>query len=168
MCGKDSGNPKYTFSGIGSPPRVRERPIRDDVGLPQDGITPACAGKTCVTAAVRKVAEDHPRVCGKDIVKSMLTISSGGSPPRVRERPTGVGTTFLRFGITPACAGKTSSSSNAVFSSRDHPRVCGKDAALHGCYRVRQGSPPRVRERLLVRVRLANRLGITPACAGKT
>ena len=50
----------------------------------------------------------------------------------------------------------------------DHPRVCGKDVEYELEKLLKQGSPPRVRERqklLTCRFLLAR---ITPACAGKT
>ena len=51
-------------------------------------------------------------------------------------------------GIIPACAGNTASETDITASRRDHPRVCGEHAALHG-----QGD---------------GGLGIIPACAGNT
>ena len=58
--------------------------------------------------------------------------------------------TFVRetLGITPACAGKT-------LKRREQ-------------LTAREGSPPRVREKLSARVTKAEKKRITPACAGKT
>ena len=50
-----------------------------------------------------------------------------GSPPRVREKPSSVDNSFSRLGITPACAGKTSSDTRDHGATQDHPRVCGKN-----------------------------------------
>ena len=71
-------------------------------------------------------------------------------------------------GITPAYAGKSSSSMRVVQSSRDHPRVCGEKVipctpGLHI-----QGSPPRMRGKVLAALMPTNALGITPAYAGKS
>ena len=70
--------------------------------------------------------------------------------------------------ITPAYAGKTIGYDNVCRRDQDHPRVCGKDAALSAGRLAVQGSPPRMRERHLCGDgrRPANR--ITPAYAGKT
>ena len=70
--------------------------------------------------------------------------------------------------ITPACAGRTSASSVAIDSTKDHPRVCGKDA-LSICGLIpRTGSPPLAREghkSLFTSIVL---IRITPARAGRT
>ena len=50
-----------------------------------------------------------------------------GSPPRVREKPSSVDNSFSRLGITPACAGKTSSDTRDHGATQDHTRVCGKN-----------------------------------------
>ena len=70
--------------------------------------------------------------------------------------------------ITPACAGKTTLFQNRRYSSRDHPRMCGKDD--NNCVSVSGilGSPPHVRERPLGQCILMMAVRITPACAGKT
>ena len=76
--------------------------------------------------------------------------------------------TRFPFGITPACAGTTSSRCTSSSSMRDHPRVCGN----HGCLRppswILLGSPPRVREPLFALSPACRGMRITPACAGTT
>ena len=92
--------------------------------------------------------EDHPRVCGKNFRFSLASAMRSGSPPRVREELFCI---FLRKNsgrITPACAGRTLSSCRARGSSKDHPRVCGKNGYT--------GTARRSERR------------ITPACAGRT
>ena len=73
---------------------------------------------------------------------------------------------FIR--ITPACAGKTQIAESHLFRCWDHPRVCGKNKAIIDLIDQEVGSPPRVREKLLVIVADIVLGGITPACAGKT
>ena len=98
---------------------------------------------------------------------SQLRLSQG-SPPRVREKLLGPFITSFLAGITPACAGKTL----AILSQRtvgwDHPRVCGKNDFDIEAFEMELGSPPRVREKLVVEIKSHLALGITPACAGKT
>ena len=80
----------------------------------------------------------------------MIVTDISGSPPLVRER--------LRInfcyqeiqGITPARAGKTSSTFQAYSLNRDHPRSCGKDHDYMYPLFAEMGSPPLVRERLYV------------------
>ena len=71
-------------------------------------------------------------------------------------------------GITPACAGKTSSVKLSLNIIQDHPRVCGKNSFLTLGNAIGVGSPPRVREKLPETGEAGTKLGITPACAGKT
>ena len=73
-----------------------------------------------------------------------------------------------RDGITPADAGKTSSSYHAMRRSRDHPRGCGENSLLMQGSCDDAGSPPRMRGKLSVGSASAITDGITPADAGKT
>ena len=131
-------------------------------------ITPACAGKTYGIDSVFQKSWDHPRVCGKDNSRRKERTSWQGSPPRVRERQLLVCFLFGYTRITPACAGKTCQQKKYILISWDHPRVCGKDQPVFNHVWTLNGSPPRVRERLLWRSLFITSLRITPACAGKT
>ena len=71
-------------------------------------------------------------------------------------------------GITPACAGKRYTSTDARYRARDHPRVCGEKVYKYGCTVSRTGSPPRVRGKVLRHTAGIQCRGITPACAGKS
>ena len=71
-------------------------------------------------------------------------------------------------GITPACAGKTLQAAYSDRTSRDHPRVCGKNSYATYGVNLQRGSPPRVREKRKLVQFLQAFVGITPACAGKT
>ena len=46
VCGKNARRSKSTITQLGSPPRVREKPVRRPCPNGCVGITPACAGKT--------------------------------------------------------------------------------------------------------------------------
>ena len=46
VCGKNTGEERYTSGAFGSPPRVREKLFNDAHVVEATGITPACAGKT--------------------------------------------------------------------------------------------------------------------------
>ena len=90
-----------------------------------------------------------------------------GSPPRVRGKGQSKGREQRELRITPACAGK-SNTKNAIKSiGRDHPRVCGEKVRIKPRKTWEEGSPPRVRGKVLLKARAAARRGITPACAGK-
>ena len=86
----------------------------------------------------------------------------------MREKPEESDLFADNTGITPACAGKTSTVPMSKEGLRDHPRVCGKNLGALRLALVVSGSPPRVREKLLFFLMLVEALRITPACAGKT
>ena len=139
----------------GSPPHVREKLTSDYKALSRIRITPACAGKTDVYSHFICSFQDHPRECGKNLLRSNIVRDGSGSPPRVREKqadssklrlrpgitPASAGKTLLSChlkrnniplkdflsGITPASAGKTSLSSKLTVIAWDHPRECGKN-----------------------------------------
>ena len=111
-------------------------------------ITPACAGKTEDGPQGTGVSRDHPRVCGKNVASVAAGLCYGGSPPRVREKLVVFFILSNKFGITPACAGKTRNVADCWFMGWDHPRVCGKNCNLLTYVLRRRGSPPRVREKL--------------------
>ena len=87
VCGKDADKMIYVPSLIGSPPRMRERPLTLTLVFLSYRITPAYAGKTYPVKQAMRVLEDHPRVCGKDSQKCPGSSQPWGSPPRMRERP---------------------------------------------------------------------------------
>ena len=51
---------------------------------------------------------------------------------------------------------------------KDHPRVCGEKQLQHLIATAIQGSPPRERGKVAALGGVGRRLGITPACAGKS
>ena len=148
MCGKNKLWHWQPYLPAGSPPRVREKLILKHARTKRNGITPACAGKTLWRSQSLNRTQDHPRVCGKNPHQIDTVLSSLGSPPRVREKPSSKSTLISSIGITPACAGKTYSMRTCKRLSRDHPRVCGKN------------------DNKVIDTEKGSR--ITPACAGKT
>ena len=133
---------------MGSPPRMREKLKSSKIPSGCLRITPAYAGKTKSSLLNLVVVQDHPRVCGKNHFKSLISNLVAGSPPRMREKPGLVDKVNEWARITPAYAGKTVVSGMVQGRRRDHPRVCGKN--LHSISKLRSST------------------GITPAYAGKT
>ncbi len=168
MCGKDNKGVSFLISDSGSPPHVRERHAGTVVVMEWDGITPACAGKTPKTSRPTNTKRDHPRMCGKDPMRTITQWPITGSPPHVRERPIFKQFPAGRPRITPACAGKTQADCLKPLQVRDHPRMCGKDIGPALSVRHIVGSPPHVRERQLRMDKMTGCIRITPACAGKT
>ena len=168
MCGENNPSSADAKSAAGSPPRVRGKLSTAAPGTPDTRITPACAGKTHIAISALLDSWDHPRVCGENASLACPFSLSEGSPPRVRGKPPPVTPYRAGDGITPACAGKTHSRRSATSSSRDHPRVCGENCTNRATVSICQGSPPRVRGKLILCVATATISRITPACAGKT
>ena len=107
VCGENHLKPHIYRQNLGSPPRVRGKPLLSIVYNTPIRITPACAGKTSKASLRTACTEDHPRVCGENTRPRHDARGQGGSPPRVRGKLRVDAVLFYRPGITPACAGKT-------------------------------------------------------------
>ena len=134
--------------GLGSPPRVREKPVEIVRIKDVIRITPASAGKTDVSVSLINSSGDHPRECGKNLSYYSVGSYQIGSPPRVREKLWYGGKQWIRYRITPASAGKTLMERRLID--------------------LTPGSPPRVREKLHDLCKIDRYVRITPASAGKT
>ena len=86
VCGKNYMQGELDFSSAGSPPRMREKRPLMALGRELNRITPAYAGKTKSSLLNLVVVQDHPRVCGKNHFKSLISNLVAGSPPRMREK----------------------------------------------------------------------------------
>ena len=168
MCGENESCGYCASRPEGSPPRVRGKLSCLERAAVEDGITPACAGKTTTRRWGITSSRDHPRVCGENNHVSLLGNIFGGSPPRVRGKLVVVDMHRKRLGITPACAGKTCPLRCSSLCPRDHPRVCGENTGASHDMAEALGSPPRVRGKHLEAIIGRGLAGITPACAGKT
>ena len=152
---------------MGSPPRMRGKGEVEAGKESVDRITPAYAGKRgrCPRPAGRRW--DHPRVCGEKIRARLHPRFLVGSPPRMRGKETDSRRQCCSAGITPAYAGKRTLFCLAGRRNRDHPRVCGEKCSDHIDKGMIEGSPPRMRGKVLCICPLFCVLGITPAYAGK-
>ena len=107
-------------------------------------------------------------MCGKNRYILCSSTKTLGSPPRVREKLVRCLVHIVDDRITPACAGKTVSTRLLVCMHQDHPRMCGKNVPGDISKTPEEGSPPRVREKLISSNSSSRNTRITPACAGKT
>ena len=160
--------PAVAVMPVGSPPRVRGKVTTFSGRHRLAGITPACAGKRRTTRTSGARYRDHPRVCGEKWMRSPVSGSSRGSPPRVRGKDCGHLYFLPPYGITPACAGKSRHRRGVALAHGDHPRVCGEKWGGVLKEAARKGSPPRVRGKDRAARHLCVLLRITPACAGKS
>ena len=168
MCGENDTRSVHSERDKGSPPRVRGKQKFTATANKELGITPACAGKTCIVNEPNAEIKDHPRVCGENYVTLIIKGIRTGSPPRMRGKPTRSCDSSPLVRITPAYAGKTVKSCAVYRLPQDHPRVCGENQGLCQDSTHLSGSPPRMRGKLTKATNLWSPCRITPAYAGKT
>ena len=72
------------------------------------------------------------------------------------------------FRITPAYAGKSSSSFSSNSGLKDHPRLCGEKVNVTSSEIVQPGSPPPMRGKANGNYTRKGDARITPAYAGKS
>ena len=126
VCGEKFLKQVESLSYLGSPPRMRGKVHLTAYFFIIWGITPACAGKSCRRCPQRSRSRDHPRVCGEKADNDYDEKPIEGSPPRMRGKDSDGGQRASASRITPAYAGKSSSSRLKAFPIWDHPRVCGE------------------------------------------
>ncbi len=168
VCGENRAQLQKRRAALGSPPRVRGKLQTGSYTNREGRITPACAGKTDMMRGDGADEEDHPRVCGENSLRPTSSTPRKGSPPRVRGKRFCLSGCLPAGRITPACAGKTATGHAIPCRGWDHPRVCGENRVGNLVFMLRPGSPPRVRGKPVSPLSQRERIGITPACAGKT
>ena len=172
----------------GSPPRARGEARCAEQPQIQQRITPACAGRSAMSAVWSLCRPDHPRVRGEKPTPCASRTSCTGSPPRARGeacRSSGCRPCLLDHPrvrgekadrgrlpvsgrrITPACAGRRRPSRKKPPRRRDHPRVRGEKSNSERNFEKRGGSPPRARGEEAEKNERPVAEGITPACAGR-
>ena len=109
MCGEKWGTMVDNVYDMGSPPHVRGKDVDVTEQLRRIGITPACAGKRGSSPLPEFSIRDHPRMCGEKFRLPSIASASLGSPPHVRGKVWKNSNAGANDGITPACAGKSSS-----------------------------------------------------------
>ena len=136
MCGEKLAARRCSASILGSPPRVRGKESRRQIGIKIGGITPAYAGKRVAVRSDLGTIRDHPRVCGEKLFEMGGNPDAWGSPPRMRGKDVRQELQHSGRGIIPAYAGKSS--------------IQHLTASL-GEFEVQKGHPvPHLRQRLQV------------------
>ena len=109
-----------------------------------------------------------PRVCGEKFHPGVTANSIKGSPPRMRGKVARFFVRALQYRITPAYAGKRNASTVTQHTAKDHPRVCGEKHVATSATGTGTGSPPLMRGKVQSIRQNLERVGITPAYAGKS
>ena len=147
VCGEKVLPLRFPSLGLGSPPRMRGKGIKQSNCGVRVRITPACAGKSREPARGPASGRDHPRMCGEKFRAYAKIWNEWGSPPRMR--------------------GKVPLRPSDDTREWDHPRICGEKCGTASSTSWEKESPPHVRGKALPLVAFKDRPGITPACAGK-
>ena len=66
MRGENGFPPTRRNRSAGSPPHARGKPVDEAIAEAEEGITPACAGKTCKDCHHHGHEWDHPRMRGEN------------------------------------------------------------------------------------------------------
>ena len=111
---------------------------------------------------------DHPRACGEKNLPPPLLLLLTGSPPRMRGKVNLAVYNIIIQGITPAHAGKSHGDVLQTVLLKDHPRACGEKLSSLLLKSMPEGSPPRMRGKGILMLRIKMQLRITPAHAGKS
>ena len=131
-------------------------------------ITPAHAGKRDCPLVRMDFTWDHPRTCGEKGNPHCKVESKRGSPPHMRGKENIRINTASEARITPAHAGKSDRHRPHPRRTEDHPRTCGEKPALNPAAASALGSPPHMRGKERLSMKVLSRKGITPAHAGKS
>ena len=107
VCGEKWAGLCTQRSSTGSPPRMRGKASPDNDNQAITRITPAYAGKRVAAQIFRNLDRDHPRVCGEKSISADSFSPGTGSPPRMRGKVNSPPQRLIKFGITPAYAGKS-------------------------------------------------------------
>ena len=167
VCGEKADSGSHLHFRIGSPPRMRGKVDVDLKTAQGVRITPTYAGKRYSERGTGRKGQDHPRVCGKKLKAKAVGAMASGSPPRMRGKVLAALMPENRVRITPAYAGKSVRLFGLQGSGRDHPRVCGEKLKAKAVGAMASGSPPRMRGKGKRVLQNLERVGITPAYAGK-
>ena len=152
------------------------------------GITPPYAGKRHPGCRDIRRGWDHPRICGEKQRTLAVDNEPQGSPPHMRGKGKAAGLVREADRITPAYAGKRSSTFRRCRRTRDitpayagksfapfalqmrpwdHPRICGEKHTDFSGDGQCIGSPPHMRGKAVLALSKLAEMRITPAYAGK-
>ena len=160
--------PRTTPQGEGSPPPTRGTRAEFVINDTKGGITPAYAGNTASLGHLIFSLQDHPRLRGEHIARSLTYWELTGSPPPTRGTRYLYRCLFYKSRITPAYAGNTCRSGQANTVKKDHPRLRGEHPLYCNSINRLSGSPPPTRGTQYNIVNDCFLTGITPAYAGNT
>ena len=167
-CGENNGGHFTQHIQVGTSPRMRGK--HEDIGLGFIAVRniPAHAGKTRAVGGVARVAAEHPRACGENIITQILSMLLHGTSPRMRGKRSGVIPGQGHRRNIPAHAGKTFASASWYSLRAEHPRACGENLDCDFSQPNKLGTSPRMRGKRQGYFGNEASSGNIPAHAGKT
>ena len=166
VCGEKFTTVSALVNWWGSPPHMRGKVAKASNGNCGHGITPPYAGKRHPGCRDIRRGWDHPRICGEKQRTLAVDNEPQGSPPHMRGKGKAAGLVREADRITPAYAGKRSSTFRRCRRTRDitpayagkrlqrscrtlphwdHPRICGEKFCSVCFADASVGSPPHMR-----------------------
>ena len=144
-CGEYALRNRFAVPVVGSAPRVRGIRFGTQTKANNARFSPARAGNTPPSAAVRRRISVQPRACGEYSDNRAIADAWDGSAPRVRGIPLLHPLRIAHVRFSPARAGNTCSRAPGVSWFPVQPRACGEYASSQCSVIGRPGSAPRVR-----------------------
>lgn len=120
-----AGNAPFTIQEEPTPPMRGTHHFRA-VGAAIVRHTPAYAESTHSSGSTRRLARDHPRICGEHEQYLIACSTVPGSSPRMRGARPFMPPSNQRSGITPAYARNTTPVTRRRAPKKGQPRICGE------------------------------------------
>ena len=131
-------------------------------------LVPAHAGKTLWSAGKSLIDGAHPRSRGENFPTLIIVFSFIGSSPLTRGKQLSDRRDVAVFGLIPAHAGKTTTSTTQAVRHAAHPRSRGENASAPDAISCGAGSSPLTRGKRCREVSFERANRLIPAHAGKT
>ena len=144
-AGKTAARPRSASHRRGSSPLTRGK-LRDQLrAIFRHGLIPAHAGKTSPVGGGSTWNRAHPRSRGENFCPRFTHLSSEGSSPLTRGKPTEEDPHPYVLGLIPAHAGKTVGGALRFVVPGAHPRSRGENSTIAGGMAAVRGSSPLTR-----------------------
>ena len=166
--GENSRTAGPTFTRSSSSPLTRGKHSHTARAPALHGLIPAHAGKTVLVHAPASYGTAHPRSRGENLRRRLSCGTQSGSSPLTRGKQLSDRRDVAVFGLIPAHAGKTTTSTTQAVRHAAHPRSRGENASAPDAISCGAGSSPLTRGKRCREVSFERANRLIPAHAGKT
>ena len=168
VCGENVHDHVKQHIDCGTSPRMRGKLPNQPCYHRKHRNIPAYAGKTGQAMMVWCWPQEHPRVCGENVMIAPAYMGWGGTSPRMRGKLRRRGGFPCRARNIPAYAGKTGQAMMVWCWPQEHPRVCGENHGGDVGHSFTIGTSPRMRGKPHNCSPFSQGTRNIPAYAGKT